>query len=50
MDNLEDVKKYILSREPIFHHREFTNCREDVENKTTGAEIAYAFKFVLNCN
>ena len=35
MDKLEDVKKYILLREPVFHHREFTNCREDVENETT---------------
>lgn len=35
MDKLIDVKKYILAREPIFHHREFTNSREDVENETT---------------
>ncbi|MBQ8424728.1 MAG: DUF4440 domain-containing protein [Clostridia bacterium] len=35
MNNLEEVKKYILSREPIFHHREYTNSREDVENETT---------------
>lgn len=35
MDKLDDVEKYVLSREPIFHHREFTNCRKDVENETT---------------
>ena len=35
MDNLSDVKKYIKGREPIFHHREFTNSREDVEKETT---------------
>ena len=35
MDRLLDVKKYILAREPIFHHREFTSSRADVERETT---------------
>ena len=55
MDKLIDVKKYILAREPIFHHREFTNSREDVENETTDDyfEISasgcdYSREFVLD--
>ena len=35
MEDLEKIGKYIFEREPIFHHREFTNCRKDVENETT---------------
>ena len=55
MDKLEDVEKYILSREPIFHHREFTNCREDVEKETTedyfeisASGCDYSREFVLD--
>lgn len=35
MDKLIDVENYIKNREPIFHHREYTNSRKDVENETT---------------
>ena len=55
MENLEDVKNYILLREPIFHHREFTNCREDVEKETTedyfeisASGCDYSREFVLD--
>ena len=55
MDKLEDVKQYIKAREPIFHHREYTNCREDVEKETTNDyfEISasgcdYSREFVLD--
>lgn len=55
MDKLIDVKKYIFAREPIFHHREFTNSREDVENETTedyfeisASGCDYSREFVLD--
>ncbi|MBO7218962.1 MAG: DUF4440 domain-containing protein [Clostridia bacterium] len=55
MDKLIDVKKYIMAREPIFHHREFTNSRQDVERETTSDyfEISasgcdYSREFVLD--
>ena len=35
MDKLVDVKNYIKAREPIFHHREFTNSKEDLEKEMT---------------
>lgn len=35
MDKLIDIQNYIKAREPIFHHREFTNSREDVEKETS---------------
>lgn len=33
MTNVEDIKDFLKKREPIFHHREFTNTREDVDNE-----------------
>ncbi len=55
MDKLVDVKNYIIAREPVFHHREFTNSREDVERETTDDyfEISasgcdYSREFVLD--
>ena len=55
MDNLKDIEKYIKSREPIFHHREFTNSRNDVENETTedyfeisASGCDYSREFVLS--
>ena len=30
---MEEIKEYLMKREPIFHHREYTNNRETVDNK-----------------
>ena len=55
MDKLIDVKNYIKAREPIFHHREFTNSRADVERETTedyfeisASGCDYSREFVLD--
>lgn len=33
VNNLNKVKNFIRKREPIFHNREFTNSRKDVDNE-----------------
>ena len=55
MEELEKIREYILEREPIFHHREFTNSRQDVENETTedyfeisASGCEYTREFVIN--
>ena len=35
MDKIKEIENYIKKREPIFHHREFTNSRQDILNETT---------------
>ncbi|MBQ4535911.1 MAG: DUF4440 domain-containing protein [Clostridia bacterium] len=55
MDELEKIANYIKAREPIFHHREFTNCRADLENEITedyfeisASGCDYSREFVLD--
>lgn len=55
MDKLSDVENYIKSREPIFHHREFTNNRQQLEDETTedyfeisASGCDYSRKFILD--
>lgn len=55
MDKLSDVKNYIKSREPIFHHREYTNNRQQLEDETTedyfeisASGCDYSREFVLD--
>ena len=56
MDKLQDIKNYIKAREPIFHHREFTNSRQDLENEMgedyfeiSASGCDYSREFVLDC-
>lgn len=32
-DNINEIKEFIRKREPIFHNRELTNTREDIDNE-----------------
>lgn len=32
-DNINKIKEFIRKREPIFHNRELTNTREDIDNE-----------------
>ena len=32
-DNIEKVKEFLRNREPIFHHRDLTNTREEADNE-----------------
>lgn len=55
MEEIEKIAEYIYNREPIFHHREFTNCRADVETETTedyfeisASGCDYSREFVLD--
>jgi len=33
IDNIDEVKAFIRNREPIFHNRELTNTREDLDQE-----------------
>ena len=55
MDNIEEVRKYLEKREPIFHHREYTNTRGSVDNEMhadffeiSASGKLYTRDFVLN--
>ena len=33
MNNIEEIKRLLRAREPIFHHREITNSREEADRE-----------------